>query len=129
MEKEIKDKPDYKASDHLANERTYLAWIRTCIGIMAFGFVVVKFSLFIKEISTILGKQLIVPQRGYSAFIGIFLVAFGALLTLFSFLRYKLTEKQLNSGEYKPSSWLLTIITVFVVAIAILLVIYLIYSI
>lgn len=33
--------------DHLANERTLLAWVRTSIGIMAFGFVVFEFSLFI----------------------------------------------------------------------------------
>ena len=48
------------ASDHLANERTLLAWVRTCIGIMAFGFVVVKFSLFIKQISLVLGKDTII---------------------------------------------------------------------
>ncbi|MGI8950908.1 MAG: YidH family protein [Chitinophagaceae bacterium] len=129
MKEEIKNNAENKASDHLANERTYLAWIRTCIGIMAFGFVVVKFSLFIKELSMVLGKQLIIQQHGYSAIIGVFLVAFGALLTLFSFLRYKLTEKQLNVGTYKPSSLLLTILTIFVVIIAILLVIYLIHSI
>lgn len=44
-------------SDHLANERTFLAWLRTSIGIMAFGFVVVKFSLFVKQISLLLGKS------------------------------------------------------------------------
>lgn len=33
----------------MANERTFLAWIRTSIGIMAFGFVVEKFALFIKK--------------------------------------------------------------------------------
>lgn len=37
------------AIDHMANERTFLAWIRTSIGIMAFGFVVEKFVLFIKQ--------------------------------------------------------------------------------
>ena len=47
-----------KTTDHLANERTFLAWMRTSIGIMAFGFVVVKFSLFIKQISLILGKKM-----------------------------------------------------------------------
>jgi putative membrane protein len=41
-------------ADHLANERTFLAWVRTSIGIMAFGFVVVKFSLFTKQILFIL---------------------------------------------------------------------------
>ena len=37
--------------DHMANERTFLAWIRTSIGIMAFGFVVEKFALFIDKLS------------------------------------------------------------------------------
>lgn len=62
-------------SDHLANERTFLAWIRTSVGIMAFGFVVVKFSLFVKQISLILGKGNMIQNRGYSAIVGIILVA------------------------------------------------------
>jgi uncharacterized membrane protein YidH (DUF202 family) len=65
------------ASDHLANERTLLAWTRTSIGIMAFGFVVVKFSLFVKQLSLALGKEYIIPSRGYSAIAGILLVAVG----------------------------------------------------
>jgi len=68
------------ASDHLANERTFLAWIRTSIGIMAFGFVVVKFSLFVKQISMLVGKPGEVPHRGYSVIIGIILVAAGRSL-------------------------------------------------
>ena len=43
----IRDIKEHKPNDHLANERTYLAWVRTGVGIMAFGFVVVKFSLFL----------------------------------------------------------------------------------
>ena len=35
-------------SDHAANERTYLAWIRTAIAVMAFGFLVEKFDLFLE---------------------------------------------------------------------------------
>ena len=46
------DKPK-NLNDHLANERTYLAWLRAGIGVMAFGFVVVKFSLFLKQFSLI----------------------------------------------------------------------------
>lgn len=45
------------ARDHMANERTFLAWIRTSIGIMAFGFVVEKFALFIKQITLLLGES------------------------------------------------------------------------
>ena len=35
-------------SDHAANERTYLAWVRTAIAVMAFGFLVEKFDLFLE---------------------------------------------------------------------------------
>ena len=76
--------------DHLANERTFLAWIRTSIGIMAFGFVVEKFALFIKSMSLILGKSNIEnaspPSHGYSAIVGIFLVGFGTLMGLLAFV-------------------------------------------
>ena len=49
------DKPK-NLNDHLANERTFLAWLRTGIGVMAFGFVVVKFSLFFETIFTDIWK-------------------------------------------------------------------------
>lgn len=35
-------------SDHAANERTFLAWVRTAIAIMAFGFLVARFNLFLR---------------------------------------------------------------------------------
>ena len=35
-------------ADHLANERTFLAWVRTAIAVMAFGFIVEKFDLFLE---------------------------------------------------------------------------------
>jgi len=35
-------------SDHSANERTFLAWVRTSVAVMAFGFIVEKFDLFLE---------------------------------------------------------------------------------
>lgn len=116
-------------SDHLANERTFLAWIRTSIGIMAFGFVVVKFSLFVKQISLILGKENIIQSKGYSGIMGIALVAVGSLTAVFSYTRYKQTEKQLNNGYYKQSSLLITILTALIFLVSVFLVVYLIKSI
>ena len=58
---------DQNTANHLANERTFLAWIRTSVGLMAFGFVVVKFSLFVKQISLLIGGWDVVQNRGYSA--------------------------------------------------------------
>src|SRR5476651_1174608 len=103
MEKDMHDKSIQDKStettnirDHLANERTFLAWVRTSLGIMAFGFVVVKFSLFLKQITFFIGKTHLPEPRytssmfhGYSSVFGILLVAFGALLCIFSFAKYK----------------------------------------
>ena len=113
-------------SDHLANERTLLAWVRTCIGIMAFGFVVVKFSLFIKQISIVLGKETTIHQYGYSAPIGISLVFVGAVSLLLSVMRYSKTKKQLNTGTYYHTSGLIYVIAGFILLTSIVLVVYLI---
>ena len=115
------------AREHLANERTLLAWMRTSIGIMAFGFVVVKFSLFIKQISLLLGKNVTIPpQHGYSSVIGILLVAVGAIVLLLSFFKYKKTEKQLNNDSFHSSSTLALSLTITILLISVLLILYLI---
>jgi putative membrane protein len=116
------------AGDHMANERTYLAWIRTSIGIMAFGFVVVKFSLFVKQLSFILGKKDMVQSKGYSPVAGITLVIVGALIALLSYLRYIRTEKQLNEEAYRNSSLLITVLTSFILVVSLFLIGYLIVS-
>src|SRR5574340_1646476 len=85
---------------HMANERTFLAWIRTSIGIMAFGFVVERFSIFVKQASYFFGKEVSLPSRGYSAILGISLVALGALMGVLSFIRYKKVERQINEDTY-----------------------------
>jgi len=121
-------KKNGNASDHLANERTFLAWTRTSVGIMAFGFVVVKFSLFVKQLSLILGKKDLVQSKGYSSVAGIILVTVGAITSILSYLRYKSTELQLNHGEYKNSSFLITVLTSFIFLVSIFLIVYLIVS-
>lgn len=115
-------------TDHLANERTFLAWVRTSIGIMAFGFVVVKFSLFVKQISMILGTENVVQNRGYSAIVGIILVAVGTVTSILSYLRYRQTARQLKEGYYAHSSLLITILTAFIFLVSALLIAYLIES-
>ena len=80
------------AADHLANERTFLAWVRTSIALMGFGFVIVKFALFIKQISLALGKDVTPQGKGYSAVIGVTMVAFGAIITVLAYIRYRTIE-------------------------------------
>ena len=122
---------DKHVSDHLANERTFLAWIRTSIGIMAFGFVVVRFSLFVKQLTTILDKDKLAagapgPEHsGHSAFIGIVLVASGLVTTVFAFVRFMRIRSQIESGEYRSSSPLIWLLTAFIFLVSVLLIVYL----
>lgn len=136
MTESFEDKESTKVGNrrvHLANERTFLAWIRTSIGIMAFGFVVEKFAFFMKQMSIILGKstnaETIPTSQGYSAVIGVFLVGLGTLLVLLAFVRYKKVERQIDSDTFQPSWILNLILTVSILAVGIFLVTYFIQSI
>ena len=117
---------------HMANERTFLAWIRTSIGIMAFGFVVEKFALFIKQMSLILGEanieKALPPSHEYSAIVGIFLVGLGTLMSLLAFIRYKKVERQIEEATYQLTSALDLLLALSVLAVGIFLVAYLIHS-
>lgn len=119
---------------HLANERTFLAWIRTSVAIMAFGFVVEKFALFINQVQELLGKTTQYPiihptaYQGYSSIFGITLVALGALMGFISFIRYKKVERQIDENTYQPSFLLNVLLAITVLTIGIFLVIYLIHS-
>jgi uncharacterized membrane protein YidH (DUF202 family) len=121
---------------HMANERTFLAWIRTSIGIMAFGFVVEKFAVFVRQVSLFLGKSLAgdaphtmaqySPQ--YSSALGIFLMGLGAVMGVLAFVRYKKVERQIDEDAYHPSLILDILLTIAVVAVGVFLVIYLSYT-
>ena len=117
---------------HMANERTFLAWIRTSIGIMAFGFVVEKFTLLMRQMSLLLTKDNIEnalpPSHGYSAMVGIFLVGLGTLVGLLAFFRYKMRETQIEEGTHRPSSILVVLLTIVLVAVGCFLVFYLVQS-
>ncbi len=123
---------------HMANERTFLAWVRTSIGVMAFGFVVERFAFFLRQLvyySEHLGRingragfSIKTPKAGYSAVLGIALVAFGMLMTLLAFIRFLKVRRQIDEGTYRPSAALNVTLTAFVLAIGFLLLAYLIRS-
>ena len=122
------DNQNPNISNHLANERTFLSWIRTSVGLMAFGFVVVKFSLFVRQVSALLGKENLIQNRGYSGFVGIILVAVGMITSVLSYARYRKTKKQISEGNYNHSTILLTVITAFIFFLSVLLIVYLVQS-
>ena len=135
MNKITKDKPSVKVrspNDHMANERTFLAWIRTIIAIMAFGFVVEKFSLFIRKFSYFVGRTL--PHEAapssfeYSSIFGIVLVAMGGIMGVLAFVRYRKVEKEIDENTYQPSLLLDILVTMGIITIGIFLIFYMIHT-
>jgi len=113
---------------HMANERTFLAWIRTSIAVMAFGFVVEKFSLFVKQMAFYLGKESSPPPPGYSSIIGVILVGVGVTMGILSFIRYKHVERQIEEDTYQPSGVLSILLFLSMLSIGVFLLLYLVHS-
>jgi putative membrane protein len=84
-------------------ERTYLAWLRTGLALMGFGFVVARFGLLMREIAHI--SKVPSHATGLSTHYGSALIILGILLTAGSIWRYQYTLRRLERGEvlYKPS--------------------------
>jgi uncharacterized membrane protein YidH (DUF202 family) len=71
-----------KASDHLANERTFLAWLRTSISIIVFGFVVARFGITLREFLRLRGE--VEHESGLSLGMGIGFMVMGIFMALSS---------------------------------------------
>lgn len=89
-----------RLSDHLANQRTLLAWARTGISIMALGFVVARFGLLIRELSV---NHVHTTPPGAANWFGITLVIFGAVLVGLSLVRYLRIARGIDEGRPRTS--------------------------
>ncbi len=89
-----------KITDHMANERTYLAWVRTGIAIIALGFVVAKFGIIIKEL--VPGTN----QTSYhlSTAVGVFLVISGGFLQIMAMRSFIINKKSIENETFHPRS-------------------------
>ena len=128
MSDESGSKPVRDRRVHMANERTFLAWIRTSISIMAFGFVVEKFSLFVNRLSYYLGKEPTLPPAGYSSVFGIILVGLGAVMGVLAFVHYRSVRRQIEEDTFSPSPVLTVMLALSVVVVGLFLVLYLVHA-
>ena len=93
-------------SDHAANERTFLAWVRTAIAVMAFGFLVEKFDLFLEIATRSSGSARGLPVGGQllANIAGLALIALGGATMVLAVVRFRRTSLAIDSDERCPGT-------------------------
>jgi putative membrane protein len=89
-------------SDHAANERTFLAWVRTAIATMAFGFLIERFDLFIRFASREVGVVDTAPSRNAADWAGLAFVVIGLAMIVVAAVRFFRTAKEIDSEQDTP---------------------------
>lgn len=113
----------------LAAERTFLAWIRTGLAMMGFGFIVARFGMFLRELAAVRGTP--VPRSlGLSVWVGSALIMLGVVVNLVTASRHSRLLARLRNGmPMEPERWPLAImVAVMLAAIGLLMTAYLIMS-
>ena len=90
-------------SDHAANERTFLAWVRTAIAIMAFGFLVQKFDLFLRiAAGSLAARSSSAGSQIVGNLAGLLLIVLGGVVMAFAAIRLRKTTRDIDAKEVRP---------------------------
>lgn len=107
--------------EHQANERTFLAWLRTSIALIGFGFAIARFSLFLRQLQVTLHASTPPPASGFnSENLGVALVVTGVATIAFAAWRYNQVFWQIERGDYRPQRLFVWITTAIVMMLGIL---------
>jgi putative membrane protein len=110
---------DRRAREHLANERTLLAWTRTSLTLVALGFVVARFGLFVRELS---GQGL---GHDTATALGIVLIAGGLVAGAAGLVRFLRVRQQIDRDDFRAEVWAEMLLVGMTAAMAVALAIYL----
>jgi len=112
IEPDARDADRRQAREHLANERTALAWTRTSVILIGLGFAVWRFGVFLQRSSTASPGE----SRA-STLLGVALVATGLLAAGASMVRFVRARRQIRHGAFRPEAWLETATTAVTAAL------------
>ncbi|MDY6898972.1 MAG: DUF202 domain-containing protein [Cyanobacteriota bacterium] len=95
---------DSRLREHLANERTFLAWLRTSISLIGFGLAIARFSLFLRQIQSTTAGQTVKNNSIFnSENLGLCLVIVGIIVIALAAWRYNRVFRQIERADYRPS--------------------------
>jgi putative membrane protein len=92
-------------SDHAANERTFLAWVRTAIAVMAFGFLIERFDLFLAfAASQATSRSLVLHGQTFANAAGLATIFLGVAMIAVAAVRFFQVARDIESKEVVPST-------------------------
>ena len=125
-----------KQREHQANERTFLAWLRTSIALIGFGFAIARFGLFLRQLRVAVAQnsagggsgsrfelaQNLEPLHPIfnSMTLGVSLVILGIVAIALAAWRYNQVFWQIERGDYRPNRWLVWLLTALVMFLGVL---------
>lgn len=135
------EEPEHKSNvqQHFANERTLLAWLRTCIALIGLGFVISKFDLFFSRLadmiysnnntssSTLYSSSYNSLNVDYTSYLGLGIVIFGVVLAIFALKNYLNAYRSIESGIYIPKHLVLYVATFGLVVLGFFIILYLLF--
>ena len=121
------EKTSKKVTDHLANERTFLAWVRTGLATITFGFVVERFSLLLRELGL---KSNLAPviSAHYSSIIGVSLTLLGVAIMIVALVNFLQIRRAIDKEQFHPHAGFAIVLTILASLIGILLAVYLLFT-
>jgi putative membrane protein len=120
-----------RLQQYLANQRTFLSWVRTSIALIGLGFAIERFSLFLQQFRLIAnpdttGNAASATAHDYSALVGIGMIIVGTGLIVYALKNYLESNKTIASGKYIPKNAIIYTASAAIIGLGIIMIIFLI---
>lgn len=116
--------PSKRVTDHLANERTFLAWLRTGLATITFGFVVERFGLLLRELGFKSSASSVIPIH-YSSIFGVALTLLGVVMMIVALLNFLHVRRSIDDENFHPHVGFAILLTIIASLVGVLLALYL----
>jgi putative membrane protein len=120
-----------RLQQYLANQRTFLSWVRTSIALIGLGFAIERFSLFLQQFRLIAnpdttGNAAFATAHDYSALVGIGMIIMGTGLIVYALKNYLESNKTIASGKYIPKNAIIYTASATIIGLGVIMIIFLI---
>jgi putative membrane protein len=120
-----------RSQQYLANQRTFLSWVRTSIALIGLGFAIERFSIFLQQFRLIAdpeaaaGNATSATADVYSALVGIGMILVGTGLVVYALRNYLESNKTITSGKYTPKNAIVYSASAAIIGLGIIMIIFL----